>query len=134
MSHCLQQKLRQLLVLSTGGAAAFSAICLYQNDARFYSRAVMPVAHRVLDAERAHELMVWALGRRLVPKEKEHKRTEEDGGAWTDDDIDLVRRNVFAPPSNLHLAFPFKSKNLGFCHFGLVFRSKNFAWMESANY
>ena len=48
---------RVMLKLLLGGTVAFSGICLYKGNHRFYSDVVMPAA-RFLDAETAH---CWAI-------------------------------------------------------------------------
>lgn len=44
---------------------------MYQGDERFYKSLLMPVLHRLLDAESAHELAISLAKYGLVPRGKE---------------------------------------------------------------
>ena len=54
------QKLRQYVQLGFLGTASFSIIALYRGDPKFYSNIVMPLSQRLIDAENAHKLAIWA--------------------------------------------------------------------------
>ena len=69
-----QQKLKQLLALSSSASLVLGGICIVKGDPRFYSHVVMPMAHAVVrDPEAAHKMAVWALKKGLVPKEHDQK-------------------------------------------------------------
>ena len=60
------QKLRQYVQLGFLGTASFSIIALYRGDPKFYSNIVMPLSQRLIDAENAHKLAIWAGKHRLL--------------------------------------------------------------------
>lgn len=68
------QKLYQFLKMGSLGAVSFSAIAFYKGEPSFYSNLFMPVSQRLLDAESAHKLAIWAASRKLLfaPKISQH--------------------------------------------------------------
>lgn len=77
-----KQKLKQLVLLAAGGSGVFTFACVYGGEETFYSRVVMPVAHKIVEPENAHNLVVWAAKHRLLPCEKNLK-----GSRVTDVDL-----------------------------------------------
>ena len=49
------------------GAGAFCSICIYKGDEKFYSKFLMPVLHRCVDGETAHNLSVFVAQMNLLP-------------------------------------------------------------------
>ena len=85
-SFLLQQKLKQLLILSSSASAVFSGVCVVKGEPRFYSNILMPCAHAVIrDPEDAHNWAIWALKKGLVPKEDLHRPPQDDKEA-----VDMV--------------------------------------------
>jgi len=54
------QKLRQFAKLGLLGTASFSVIAFYRGEPKFYSNVIMPLSQRLIDAENAHKLAIWA--------------------------------------------------------------------------
>lgn len=64
------QKVRQFIALSASGSLAFGAICWFNQNERFHEQVLMPVVHRLVDPETAHDYAVWALSKRIVPADR----------------------------------------------------------------
>ena len=60
------------------GGLAFSAICVYKNDPKFYSNLFMPTMAKILDAEQAHKVAVWALSKKLFPAQNPLQNAQID--------------------------------------------------------
>ena len=64
------QKVRQFLTLSASGSLAFGAICWFNQNEKFHEQVLMPVVHRLVDPETAHDYAIWALSKRIVPSDR----------------------------------------------------------------
>lgn len=62
-------KLKQMVKLCGLSFGAFSAICIYKEDTKFYKTYVMPIVH-LLDPEQAHQFSVIINKYRLLPRSK----------------------------------------------------------------
>ncbi|XP_030753109.1 dihydroorotate dehydrogenase (quinone), mitochondrial isoform X2 [Sitophilus oryzae] len=61
--------MKSLFYVTVGAIGAFSGICIYKGDEKFYKNFVMPVIH-LLDPEQAHKLAVITSQYRLTPVSK----------------------------------------------------------------
>nr|CAG4647175.1 EOG090X08P9 [Megafenestra aurita]SVE92478.1 EOG090X08P9 [Megafenestra aurita] len=57
-----------LVTVSVGGTAAFTGLCIWNGNEKFYRDYVMPFTRR-LDPETSHKLAVFAMKHRLIRKE-----------------------------------------------------------------
>lgn len=56
-------------IVTFGGGLSFVALNLYNANEKFYNDYVMPVTHRLLDPEQAHQLAVFTMRHRLIRKQ-----------------------------------------------------------------
>jgi len=61
-------KLKQLLLIATGGTALFASHALYSGNPKFYANVVMPTLHKLTSAETAHNMGVAILKYGLYPR------------------------------------------------------------------
>ena len=76
------QKIKQLVKLGCLGSVAFTGICVYKGDERFYGSFLMPFLQNwiVKDAEQAHRLAIWAAKNNLLippPSVRKSRKTNE---------------------------------------------------------
>ena len=58
-----------MVIVCSGSVIAYSGMCIYQHNEKFYENVVLPVVH-TLDPELSHKLAVKANKYGLVPKSK----------------------------------------------------------------
>lgn len=61
-------RLKQLLVITTGGATLFTCHALYSGNPRFYAEVAMPLTHWFTSAETAHNLAISCAKNGIYPR------------------------------------------------------------------
>nr|CAG4651945.1 EOG090X08P9 [Triops cancriformis] len=63
------KKLFSLGAVALGGTAVFASVCTIKGNEKFYSNILMPLVHKCLDPEQAHNAAVWTSKNRLFRPE-----------------------------------------------------------------
>lgn len=60
------RRLKSLIFITTSGTGLMFGYCFYKNDESFFKTIAIPTL-RLFDAERAHEIAVWACKWKILP-------------------------------------------------------------------
>ncbi|XP_039287959.1 dihydroorotate dehydrogenase (quinone), mitochondrial-like [Nilaparvata lugens] len=77
----LQKKLKQMLIVCTGGFTAFSAVSIYKGNEKYYENVLLPLVHK-LDPELSHKLAVFVSKYQLLPQSKYKDPAELSSRVW----------------------------------------------------
>ncbi|XP_039287958.1 dihydroorotate dehydrogenase (quinone), mitochondrial-like [Nilaparvata lugens] len=75
------KKLKQMLIVCTGGFTAFSAVSIYKGNEKYYENVLLPLVHK-LDPELSHKLAVFVSKYQLLPQSKYKDPAELLSRVW----------------------------------------------------
>lgn len=69
-SNKFLKKIKSMVAVASCSSLIFGGICYYRNDEKFFDKIVMPLTRKLLDAEDAHKLAIFACKWNLLPANK----------------------------------------------------------------
>ncbi|RZF37905.1 hypothetical protein LSTR_LSTR005405 [Laodelphax striatellus] len=75
------KKLKQMLIVSSGGFSAFSAVSIYKGSEKYYENVLQPIVQK-LDPELSHKLAVFVSKYQLIPQSKYKDPVDLSSGVW----------------------------------------------------